>query len=218
MHAGSPSPERGIRTFGDLNPGSRLHGAHKYCHNGGIAFAPHHGVGLPRGPRRRSWPLPAVPRKWVICRGKRQGLGVRALWGPQWTRLPLPGRRKYCHNGAWPSPTSYGGLAAEGCQRGPPIAIVVLIMVPKKARICRGDSAEYGVRALWGSEGLVCLFTRARRSPKGAARIASESGSLQRCQGSMVGATEPFCAPFCARKKAPSSRENIPGARTRASL
>jgi hypothetical protein len=34
----------------------------------------------------------------------------------------------------------------------------------------------------------------------------------------MVGATEPFCAPFCARKKAPSSRENIPGARTRASL
>jgi len=80
--------------------------------------------------------------------------------GAAMTRLPLPGRRKYCHNGAWPSPTSYGGLAAEGCQRGPPIAIVVLIMVPKKARICRVDSAEYGVRALWGSEGLVCLAER----------------------------------------------------------
>jgi hypothetical protein len=28
---------------------------------GGLAFGPHHGVGLPGGPRWRSWPLPPVP-------------------------------------------------------------------------------------------------------------------------------------------------------------
>jgi hypothetical protein len=38
-----------------------FHTGRKYCHNGGMAFARHHDVGLPRGPRWRSWPLPAVP-------------------------------------------------------------------------------------------------------------------------------------------------------------
>lgn len=34
LYAYSPSPERGIRDFEDQHPGSPLHGAHKYCHNG----------------------------------------------------------------------------------------------------------------------------------------------------------------------------------------
>jgi hypothetical protein len=48
----------------------------KYCHNGGIAFAHHSRRRLAWGPRWRSWPLPAVPQKWLVCRDKaRRGPG-----------------------------------------------------------------------------------------------------------------------------------------------
>jgi hypothetical protein len=40
---------------------------------------------------------------------------------------------------------SRGGGAG---QRGPPIAILAPIVAPKKALICRGNGAEFGIRAL----------------------------------------------------------------------
>jgi Bacterial capsule synthesis protein PGA_cap len=60
----------------------------KYCRNGGMAFAHHHGVGLPgvhdgdHGPFRRSL------ENATFAGGKAAGSGVCALWGQQWTRLP----------------------------------------------------------------------------------------------------------------------------------
>jgi hypothetical protein len=63
-HAVMQGKARGVRDPRPLGPGWTslpFPGGHKYCHNGGMAFAHHHGVGLPGGPRRRSWPLPAVP-------------------------------------------------------------------------------------------------------------------------------------------------------------
>ena len=76
-----PSPERGIRTFGDLNPGSPFHGGHRYCHNGGMAFSRLYGGGLgrprasrrPWGPRTPSRPPSRPARKAPGCR-------VKMLW------------------------------------------------------------------------------------------------------------------------------------------
>jgi hypothetical protein len=46
-------------------------------------------------------PLVAL-KKALVCRGKGLRSVIRALWGPQWTRLPrlvwLSRRKKYCHN------------------------------------------------------------------------------------------------------------------------
>jgi len=43
----------------------------KYCHNGGMAFAHHHGVGSPGGPRWRSWPLSGGPLKTAGLQGEK---------------------------------------------------------------------------------------------------------------------------------------------------
>jgi hypothetical protein len=45
----------------------------KYCPNGGMAFAHHHGVGLPGGPRGRSWPRRSH-ENGLICREKVAGV------------------------------------------------------------------------------------------------------------------------------------------------
>jgi hypothetical protein len=87
-YASSASPERGIRAFRDLNPGSRLHGVNEYCHNGGTAFARERQP-IPGGPRRRSWPFVRPLRKARLAGKTLQGSMIRTLWGPEWARLPF---------------------------------------------------------------------------------------------------------------------------------
>jgi hypothetical protein len=48
------------------------------------------------------WPLKNGP----FAGGKPQGAGVCALWGQQWTRLPIAAARSTAATGAWPSPSS----------------------------------------------------------------------------------------------------------------
>jgi hypothetical protein len=64
----------------------------KYCHNGGIAFAHHHGVGLPGGSTTAIMAPSGGPLKAAVCRGKAAESGVRAFWGPEWTCLPATAR------------------------------------------------------------------------------------------------------------------------------
>jgi hypothetical protein len=123
MHAGSPSPERGIRTFGDINPGSPFHGGHRYCHNGGMVFSRLYGGGLDRprasrrpwGPRTPSRPPSRPPRKAPGCRV-----------GPQ-TGEVLPERG---HGLRSPIEAS----ASQGSK----MAMMAPVAVPRKVSICRG--------------------------------------------------------------------------------
>jgi hypothetical protein len=57
----------------------------EYCHNGGMAFAHHHGVGL-----HGSTMAIMVPSGGPLKTGGLQGNavdGFRAFWGQRWTRL-----------------------------------------------------------------------------------------------------------------------------------
>jgi hypothetical protein len=60
----------------------------KYCHNGGMAFAHHHGAGLAWDRKVDDGPFAWSPRNRRFAGERLTGSGVRALWGPQWTRLP----------------------------------------------------------------------------------------------------------------------------------
>jgi hypothetical protein len=53
----------------------------------GTAGYPRRGVG--QGSAIAIMALIVVPKKPPVCREKPQGPGVRALWGQQWTRLPV---------------------------------------------------------------------------------------------------------------------------------
>jgi hypothetical protein len=108
-----------------------------------MAFAHHHGVGLhgvhdgDHGPFRRSLKMPVLQGKQLA------GSGVRALWGPQWTRLAFPTSipcpQSTATTGAWPSPQPRRRLAAKGRRpEGSAIAIMAPVAVPKNLRICRG--------------------------------------------------------------------------------
>jgi hypothetical protein len=79
----------------------------KYCHNGGMALAHHHG-----GTRREGVPARGVrdrhrgPSSWLPGNGpfageKVWGSAIRSRWGQQWARLPFPPdtHEKYCQNG-----------------------------------------------------------------------------------------------------------------------
>jgi hypothetical protein len=77
----------------------------KYCHNGGITVAHHHG-GLAaagagqRGPRSPSWPPSWFPKKAPVCRGKAAGSGgPRPLGAAMDSSGFFHSRAKYCHNG-----------------------------------------------------------------------------------------------------------------------
>jgi hypothetical protein len=81
---------------------------------------------------------------------------------PAITAPATPGltSHKYCHNGGHGLRPPHSGASRAGRRVGPEgsaIAIVVPVVVPSKAPICRGNVAGSGVRALWGSNGLVCL-------------------------------------------------------------
>src|SRR5215216_3418467 len=74
-----------------------------------------------------------------LCSGNADGLGVRALWGQQWTRLAKAIVAKYCHNGGMasaPAPAQTQPLAMGVHDRHlwPPLRH------PQKLLICRGIS------------------------------------------------------------------------------
>jgi len=83
-------------------------------------------------------PLVRPPEKVRLAGEKAWGSMIRALWCPGWTRLPfLPNRLdKYCHNGAWPSPTHHG----VGFTRGPTPAVMAPSRGPQKRLLCRGKA------------------------------------------------------------------------------
>jgi hypothetical protein len=49
------------------------HGANKYCQNGGVAFALHHGAGLAGVHSGGSWPPSAAPRNGLFAGKRLQG-------------------------------------------------------------------------------------------------------------------------------------------------
>jgi hypothetical protein len=123
---------------------------HKYCHDGGMAFAHHHGglapEGLParRCPRSPSWPRSWFPRSRSLQGKNRRVPGVRALWGQQWTRLPFCfSRKKYCHHGGVAFAHLTAALACESTT-----AIMALPAALEAAGL-QGNAVD-GFRAFWG--------------------------------------------------------------------
>src|SRR5512133_3783247 len=87
--------------------------ARYYWHNGGIASPPHSPA---RGVEHHARPNPfSDPQKSPICRQNdprvRESSSFGCGDGLVFAWLPHP--RKYCHNGAWPSPTTTAGLAGR---------------------------------------------------------------------------------------------------------
>jgi hypothetical protein len=63
-------------------------------HNGGMALADHHGVGLPGVRQGDDGPFPRSLEQ-ALCRGKGLGSAIRVLWGPRCAHLltRVPARR-----------------------------------------------------------------------------------------------------------------------------
>ena len=150
-------------------------GREKYCDNGGMPFAHHHGVGLPGvqdgddGPSSRSLEHAVIREKSVGVRDSRPlGAEMRSSGSEVSNRL----QAKYCHNGGMALAHHHGELAAKrvphrgvrdrrhGHRRG-----------PQKAAYLQGKMlgcprfTSFGVR-----DGLVCLPLADARStdPTGA--------------------------------------------------
>jgi hypothetical protein len=62
-----------------------------------------------RGPRSPSWPPSRSPGSGPFAGEKPWVSVIRALWGPGWTRLPVHGGNKYCHNGGMVFAHEYAG-------------------------------------------------------------------------------------------------------------
>jgi hypothetical protein len=96
-----PSPRTRRRSYPrSARPAAFFHGAHKYCHNGGMAFAHHHGA-AGSGSKNGDLGLPAVPRKPRL-QGKRSGVRKFAFGAA--IRLPrpsyrCPGKNRICARG-----------------------------------------------------------------------------------------------------------------------
>jgi hypothetical protein len=80
------------------------------------------------------------------------GSVIRALWGPPWTRLPFPREYKYCQNGGMAFAREYGGGS------GSKNAMMAPSCCPQEKAVLQGKGLQgFAIRALWGSDGLVCL-------------------------------------------------------------
>jgi len=129
----------------------------KYCHNGGMARA-HHTAAVCRGPKQTIMAPSRGPPKRPFCRGKADG--VRGPWplGAAMRSSALRSSaytKKYCPNGAWPSPT--------GCERREPHASAPFCspQTPWLSQTLRGA----GMTLLWGRRWARLPFeqTRPRR-------------------------------------------------------
>jgi hypothetical protein len=77
-----------------MDSSALLVGGNKYCHNGGLTLARLRRPKSPRGAARgvrdgHDGPPSWSPRRRQFAGEMLQGLGVRALWGQQWARLPM---------------------------------------------------------------------------------------------------------------------------------
>ena len=152
----APPPEfpgRGIRAFGGVNPGARLHCGHKYCHNGGVAFPHDHGrpdgcAIAHHGPR--SW----SPRSWSFAGKNDLGSGVHGLWGGDGL-VCLFGHTapSTAATGPWPS-----RLISAGTVR------------PGKGEDNRLSASP--VSGISGTRARVPRKTRPRRGPRGSASLS----------------------------------------------
>jgi len=157
---GKCSRVRGSMPFGGQQWAHLLlfHGTHKYCHNGAWPSPPSTGISCwpwgpttpftasaCRGPRWRSWSLPAVPQKRVICRGKAAESGGPRPLGAVMDSSACR-RQKYCHNGGHrlrPPPRRRLAWGPRWRSWSFPAA-------PKTARLQGKSRKVREVRALWG--------------------------------------------------------------------
>jgi hypothetical protein len=114
-HAVSRS-RRDRRSTRDAWPGVCLHRVARSAARGFFAetrqVLPQRGHGprplsrrrLTRGPSWRSWPLPAVPRNGCYAGESPWVSVIHALWGPEWSRLPLQRHEVLPQRGHGPRP------------------------------------------------------------------------------------------------------------------
>jgi hypothetical protein len=179
-----------------------------------MAFAHHHGERLARGPRRRSWPLPAVPEKRCL-QGKGEGFMILALWGSHplvW--LFWPHRAKYCHDGGMGSPSQ---LAR---QRGEDRASPIPTPTPINRLICRRNATRVRESSSFGGEDqLVWLNRRVADADGGsiarsAARASARRSQLQQ-RGSARSPAQTTARPLRGRARGRVARDRRAEGRAR---
>jgi hypothetical protein len=148
--AGKAAGSGGSVLFGgsDGLDGLIFHRRSKYCHNGGMAFAHRHGVGLAWGVHDGDHgPFRWSPENGRFAAGKAAGCG-----GPCSLGAAMDSTAFFAIAGstaptrAWPSPTSTGRRLGRESDK----AIMAPPRGPWKPPFCRGKADGSRVRALWG--------------------------------------------------------------------
>ena len=147
----------------------------KYCHNGGMAFAHHHGEASgeegadQRGPRSPSWPPSRSPGSCLFA-GKNAWVSmIHVLWCPGWTRLPCLSHPQEVlpQRGHGPRPP----ITASACQGVQDGDDGPLPAVSRKRCLAGEKGLGSVIRALWGQQ-----WTRLPR-----ARTSLGGGESPRC-------------------------------------
>jgi hypothetical protein len=145
----------------DFHEGTRAWGlsrGEKYCHNGGMAFAPEQAA-AGSGSKKVIIAPSGGPSKAAVCREKaRRVRGPRPL-GQQWTRLHLPQTGEVL-------PERGHGLRPPieaSASQGSKMAMMAPVAVPRKLSICREKGLGSMIRALWGPEWTRLPFSRSRQ-------------------------------------------------------
>jgi hypothetical protein len=118
-----PAGIRGPRPLGAAMVSFCFAHPRKYCHNGGMAFAHHHGVGLPGVHDGDHGPFQRSPENMWFAGEKFAGSGGPCPLGAAMGSSAFFFRaHKYCHNGGSPSPPGQaaatpGWVRARGSPR-----------------------------------------------------------------------------------------------------
>jgi hypothetical protein len=152
-----------------------------------MAFAHHHGVGLPGSTMAIMAPS-GGPLKTAGVQGKsRRVPGVRALWGQRWTRLPFfEDARSTATTRVWRPPTSTAAaLARESttaimAPSGGPLEAPTLRMTHDTVLLRRNHHLDHELKYTESSYGL--LFDVAREIGSEAATPQTRQTSSSRCQ------------------------------------
>jgi hypothetical protein len=122
----SLTPCRRIRPHG---------GREKYCHNGGMAFAHHHGGGLPGGPKMAIMAPSGGPLKTAVLQGKSRRVRGSVPFGGSNGLVCLEQRREVLPQGGIALAPHHGvGLpGSDKAMMAPPRG-------PQKRLLCRGKS------------------------------------------------------------------------------
>jgi hypothetical protein len=164
----------------------------KYCHNGGMRFAFHHGVGLPGSVKAIMAPSRRPPEIAPFAGKMLQRSGGPCLWVRRWARLPFfrwQRRASTATTVASPSATSQTAAPAQiaGAQWEWSGVVITEVMAAHcgtpKMQICRkNELRRRGPNAFGGADGVECLASR-RFSSVGATRKGHGRKSLSRFCG-----------------------------------